>query len=151
MTKGDSMKRFFVLSGYTACCLMISSCGAVKDFKEFKKKVGEIKVNSVDFKTVADGEYTGSYDLKFVSAYVNVKVEQGVVKDIKLNKHGHGPGYSGEKIIPRIIEKQSLDVDAIAKATNSCKVIEKAIEIALTKGIIPASDSTVMDSAGIKQ
>ena len=46
-------------------------------------------------------------------------------------QHDNGLGSSAESIVNDIIEKQSLDIDAIAGATVSSKCILKAVENAI--------------------
>ena len=40
-------------------------------------------------------------------------------------------GAPGEGVIPRMLEAQTTDVDAVSGATNSSRVIQKAVETAL--------------------
>lgn len=51
-----------------------------------------------------------------------------------LVEHFCNPDHSGKDIIPRILERQSLDVDAVSGATRSSATILKAVEKALEKG-----------------
>ncbi len=73
----------------------------------------------------------GYYDVYQVDAKVIVKVEKGKLSDIELLKHKHDKGYSGKKIINKVLQKQTLKVDTITGATGSCITILKSIEIAL--------------------
>ena len=74
-----------------------------------KRTLKKVKINEVPISQVADGEYVGEAQIKPVS------------------------GKNGEKIIDQIINKQSLDVDAISGATQSSVTITKAVENALTQ------------------
>lgn len=98
-----------------------------------KRTLKKVKINEVDIAKVADGEYEGNAQIKPVSAKVNVRVEQGKIADIEIKDHMTGLGKNGEKIVDQIINKQSLDVDAISGATQSSVTITKAVEDALTK------------------
>jgi len=77
-----------------------------------------------------DGIYIGEYS--FVK--VRVVVEEGKISDIEMLHHGGG-GKKYENmakdLIPSIIEKQSIEVDAITGATVSSENLKKAIENAL--------------------
>ncbi|OCA98104.1 FMN-binding protein [Clostridium beijerinckii] len=95
----------------------------------YKKIVSEIDIKSVDLSNVHDGTYTGSFDAIFVGAEVEV-----TVKNIKLLNHKTERGKPAEVIVDDAKKKQSLHVDTISGATNSSKVILKAIENALESG-----------------
>ena len=98
----------------------------------FEKRVKSLTISNVDIAKVRDGRYEGVCDLGPVVARVSVIVEKGRITGISLVKHSHGPGRSAEAILQRIIDAQSLDVDAIAGSTYSSKTIRKAAELALT-------------------
>ena len=98
-----------------------------------KRTLKNVKINEVPISQVADGEYVGEAQIKPVSAKVNVQVENGKITDIEIKDHMTGLGKNGEKIIDQIINKQSLDVDAISGATQSSVTITKAVENALTQ------------------
>ena len=53
----------------------------------------------------------------------------------ELLEHINERGEKAESIIDKIIEQQSIDVDAVTSATNSSKVIKQAVENALLKGM----------------
>ncbi|TXV45734.1 FMN-binding protein [Enterococcus sp. T0101B.F-10] len=98
-----------------------------------KRTLKKVKINEVPISQVADGEYVGEAQIKPVSAKVNVQVENEKITDIEIKDHMTGLGKNGEKIIDQIINKQSLDVDAISGATQSSVTITKAVENALTQ------------------
>jgi uncharacterized protein with FMN-binding domain len=100
----------------------------------YKKIVSEIDIKSVDLSNVHDGTYTGSCDAIFVGAEVEVTVKDKKITDIKLLNHKTEKGKPAEVIVDDVKNKQSLQVDAISGATNSSKVILKAIENALESG-----------------
>ena len=88
-------------------------------------------VASVDLGRINDGSYTGNYSVFPVSATVRVTVRDHVLTGIELVKHTHGQGSEAEAIPKMVVAAQSLQVDAVAGATYSSKVILKAIEDAL--------------------
>lgn len=98
-----------------------------------KRTLKKVKINEVPISQVADGKYLGEAQIKPVSAKVNVQVENGKITDIEIKDHMTGLGKNGEKIIDQIINKQSLEVDAISGATQSSVTITKAVENALTQ------------------
>lgn len=123
-------KRIIIIVIVIMLLIVIVKIGAGILTKSTLKKV---KINEVDIAQVADGEYEGNAQIKPVSAKVNVRVEQGKIADIEIKDHMTGLGKNGEKVVDQIINKQSLDVDAISGATQSSVTITKAVEDALTK------------------
>ncbi|MFO8059504.1 MAG: FMN-binding protein, partial [Bacillota bacterium] len=80
-----------------------------------------------------DGTYDGSHEVFPVSVEVRVTVQDHRITRIELVKHTHGRGEAAEVIPDRVLEAQTLKVDAISGATYSSKAILKAIEDALLK------------------
>lgn len=99
-----------------------------------ERTLKKVRVNELDISKVADGEYIGFAQIKPVSARVQVSVEKGKISAIQIKDHMTGLGKNGEKIVNRIIDKQSLEVDAISGATQSSITILKAVEDALVSG-----------------
>lgn len=104
-------------------------------FLEYKKTLRENSVINVDFNQVEDGVYTGWFDARLVNAKVEVTVKDGKVVDLILLQHDHGKGHSGEAILAKVLNDQTLEVNMITGATASSQTILKAIEIALRKGM----------------
>ena len=111
--------------------MMLSGCALSK----YKKKIASTEINSINLEKLKDGEYEGFYGVYYINARVKVKVENNKIASIKLIEHKHDR-HSGEPMIQKVIDNQSLDIDAISGATNSCKTVLKAIEIALSKGLL---------------
>lgn len=101
------------------------------DLKTYQKQVADITISNIDISKVADGTYTGSYEVLWVAAEVRVVVKNHKIEGIELVKHKNGRGASAEIITSKVIEAQSLEVDIVSGATSSSKVILKAIENAL--------------------
>ncbi len=96
--------------------------------------LAEIQASLPDMKSKADGVYRGNYDLAGtpVNVTVDVAVQDNKISSVKIVKHISSPiGKKAEKITEKIIEEQSLQVDAISGATGSSKAILKAVENAL--------------------
>ena len=100
----------------------------------YKKTIKEIKIENVDLSTISDGKYTGSCDASYIAAEVSVTVKDHKITDISLLKHKNERGKPAEVIPQKVVETQNLKVDTISGATNSSKVILKAIENALISG-----------------
>jgi uncharacterized protein with FMN-binding domain len=79
----------------------------------------------------ADGVYRGQYKIRPIDVIVDVELTDSRITGITLVKHFHGLGKKAERIIPQVIEGQTLDVEAVSGATTSRAAILKAIETAL--------------------
>ena len=112
--------------------LVFTSCF---DFSKIKARLNAIQIADVDFTKIKNGDYEGAADYTIVNAKVRVTVLDGKITGIKILEHGHGPNHGGDAITNQVIQKQSLKVDGISGSTSSGKVILKAIETALNKGM----------------
>lgn len=98
---------------------------------KYKTIVKELKIANIDLTRVSDGTYNGSCDAIIVAATVDVTVKDHKITDITLVEHKNDRGKAAEIIPARVMEFQNLEVDTVSGATNSSKVILKAIENAL--------------------
>lgn len=98
-----------------------------------KQTLKKVTIQNVDVARLANGEYEGTAKISPVSAKVNVLVNEGKIASIKIEDHMTGLGKDGEQIVNKIIDEQSLKVDAISSATQSSVTIIKAVEDALFK------------------
>jgi len=128
MMKKVAIMMSLILIGISVF-ITLSGCALTK----YKKKIASTEINSINLERIKDGEYEGFYDVYLINARVIVKVESNKIVSIKLIEHKHDR-HSGEPMIQKVIDNQSLEIDAISGATNSCKTVLKAIEIALNKG-----------------
>ena len=126
------MRFHFQFAWLFLICLSLIQC---KPIQEYQRRMAAIEITEIDLNKVKDGEYTGEYDAVAVHAVVSVTVKNHTITDIRLLKHENGRGSAAEVIPNRVIEKQSLLVDTVTKATSSSKVILEAIEQALRKGL----------------
>lgn len=92
-------------------------------------KTDEIEI--VNLNEVEDGSYTGKSSTFPIEVEVLVEVENHEIMQIELVKHFNGQGNDAEKILDRVIEQNSLNVDVITGATYSSHVILNAIADAL--------------------
>ena len=118
------MKKFFVLGLFAV--IILNSCNTAS--------LREIRASLPDMAGKNDGVYRGSYDLSGtpVKVTVDVTVQNQNITAVNIIRHFCSPiGKKAEKITERIIEQQSLDVDAVSGATGSSIAILKAIENAL--------------------
>lgn len=103
----------------------------LKSVKDYQAEVNSITFSSIDISSIPDGTYIGECDVDFIYAKAEVIIQNGEIININLLEHKNDRGQAAEEILDRIIEQQTIDVDAITSATNSSKVIMKAIENAL--------------------
>lgn len=104
------------------------------DVQAYQNEMAAMEIGELDLSGVPDGTYEGSYDADLIKVQVAVTVEDQRIIDIALLEHENGKGAPAEAVIPHVIESQSLDVEAVSGATNSSKVILKAIETAVAAG-----------------
>jgi uncharacterized protein with FMN-binding domain len=89
-------------------------------------------VNDVDLSLLKDGTYTGKYNEGRWSNEVNATVKNHKIIKIEVIKDVLFPRTDvTEELVKRIIESQSIGVDAISGATVTCKAYLKSIEDAL--------------------
>lgn len=99
-------------------------------FYQYQQIMEAIELGEIHPERMADGVYSGSMDAVLISASVDVIIEDGVIRDIRL-EHEHGRGYRAEVVVRSVLNEQSIQVDMVSGATDSSKVILKAIERAL--------------------
>jgi uncharacterized protein with FMN-binding domain len=97
----------------------------------YRSTVKSMTYSDVDISTIPDGTYEGDCNVDFIYAKVSVTVKAGVISSIDLLEHKNERGKPAESILKDIVEQQEVDVDAVSGATNSSKVIKKAVENAL--------------------
>lgn len=115
----------------TAFLIVLIGAMYLSTVSKYKKTVSSFKFSTVDLSKVPDGEYLGVCDVNLIKAEVRVKVDNHRITKIDILQHKNGKGTPAEAIVEEIINKQSLEVDTVSGATNSSKVILKAIDTAL--------------------
>ena len=128
------VKKLLIVGGVLVALVVVLVVTFSAQVNNLEKQLAATTIENVDIATVADGEYIGEYDLKLVAARVRAVVRDGRLERLEILEHRHGPGYGAEETADRIVEKQSLLVDAKSGATGSSTVIRKAAELALKKG-----------------
>lgn len=101
--------------------------------RNYQNKVANLVTADLPFTGLKDGVYDGECDVRFIDAKVRVTVKDGRVADITILKHKNGHGAPAEAILGEIVQRQTLEVDAVSGATNSSRVLKKAVENALTQ------------------
>lgn len=103
--------------------------------KKNLEHLSDLPIAEIDLTRINDGIYIGSYSAFPVAAKVDVEIKDHKITGITLIKHTHGQGSKAEIMPQKVVEAQSLDVDAVSGATYSSKVILKAVENALANKI----------------
>lgn len=112
--------------------LMVHIVAYFIDFNQYQQKIANIEVKEIDLSDVEDGVYEGDYDAGYIYAKVRVQIKAGKIASVTLLEHRNERGKPAEVIIDDVLRKQQIDVDAVSGATNSSKVIQKAIENAIS-------------------
>lgn len=112
----------------------------LRSIRDYKARVEALTFTDIDLRQVAGGTYEGRCDTGVVNAGVRVTVEDHILTDIELTEHQNGRGTPAEAILEEMLREQATDVDAVSGATCSSKVIRKAVEEALAKGLAEGAD-----------
>lgn len=123
-------KRYIVL--IVIVVLVIAGVIAMSVISGNLEDLVDLPIAAVDLNSIEDGVYTGTYDCFPVGATVDVTVSDHTIVAIDLTRHENGKGGAAEAIPQRVVDAQSLNVDAISGATYSSKVILLAIRDALS-------------------
>lgn len=94
-----------------------------------------IEVRDLDFASIRDGSYEGSYKGSMGAASVRIVIAAGRASSASLTSFNSSPvGAPAKAIVGRVLERQSLAVDSVSGATYSSRVILRAFQDALEKG-----------------
>lgn len=102
--------------------------------KKYQNTVKNMTFSEANIKDIPDGIYEGDCNVDYIYAKVKVTVQDGKIQNIELVEHKNDKGAAAEVIVDEMVEQQKIDVDVVTGATNSSKVIKKAVENALIKG-----------------
>lgn len=112
-------------------CLLSHVTIGIWSLNQYKEAVQEINIQNANVENFADGSYIGEYDVGYIYAKVNVTVKDGKMLSVELLEHRTELGKAAEVITENIVKQQQVKVDAVTGATNSSRVIMKAVENAL--------------------
>jgi uncharacterized protein with FMN-binding domain len=123
-----------------ALVLLACAAAGVIAFQVIQRNLNALssmKVEDIPLDRVKDGVYTGEYGVFPVSAQVEVTVKDHAILSARIIRHRNGQGSAGEAVVNKAAEAGSLQVDTVAGATYSSKVLLFAMENALRKGLSP--------------
>jgi uncharacterized protein with FMN-binding domain len=100
----------------------------------YQKAMNQISFQTIEVSDVKDGVYEGEYDVGYIYAKVRVTVHSGKIEDILILEHENERGKKAESTLDIMVKEQKTEVDAVTGATNSSKVLRKAVENALLLG-----------------
>lgn len=131
-----SMKIIKWVMGLMIVFILVVAIGTFAMINELNTAVSDIVIEDINLSLVSDGIYFGEYNINDrLIVEVEVSVENGVMTNVIILRHDNGMGSAAEGLRDVVLSSQSLDVDVISGATGSSKVILKAIENALEKGL----------------
>jgi len=98
------------------------------------KELSKMDVTDLDFSQLSDGSYRGEHRYMGFTCTVEVTVNDHRISRITVSE-GRRDKYvdKAKMVTQRVIDAQSLNVDAVTGATFSSKAILKAVENALKK------------------
>ena len=107
--------------------------------KEHKEAMS-LPLNAVDFSTLADGTYVGTYEggmYKWRTNTAEVTVSGGKVTAIKLiqTKFGEDTAKYVDPLYVEVVDQQTLHVDAVSGSTLTSKAVLQAVENALLQAM----------------
>jgi uncharacterized protein with FMN-binding domain len=127
------MKRkiLFAIVILVAVAFVLSSCA----YKEMKR-VREMPINEVDLSNIQGGSYKGDFSYGGFTYEVEVTVKEHRIENIAILKNRDSKhAKKAEGVVEKVLNAQSLEVDAVTGATTTSKALLKAIENALKKGV----------------
>jgi len=135
LLRGKLKKNWVVIHRVCAIvmllCILAHVTIGIWSLNQYKEAVQEINIQNVHLENVADGSYIGEYDVGYIYAKVKVTVKDGKMSSVELLEHRTERGKAAEVITENIVKQQQVKVDAVTSATNSSRVIMKAVENAL--------------------
>jgi uncharacterized protein with FMN-binding domain len=123
-----------------AVVLLVCILGGVIAFQSIQGNLSALSsmvIEDIPLERVNDGVYVGEYSVFPVSAKVEVTVKDHAIASARILKHRNGQGSAGEAVVNKAALANSLQVDTVTGATYSIKVLLKAMENALRKGLAP--------------
>lgn len=129
--KDGRMRWHRRLTVLMAVCIVLHGAAYFLDLKAYQRNIERLIFQHIELSDAEDGTYIGECDAGYLYAKVSVVMEGGRIASIELLEHRNERGGPAEELVDRVVAAQEIDVDAVSGATNSSKVIKKAIENAI--------------------
>jgi len=123
----------FVMMGFLVLCIILleSSCGIFSLTKGLEEGM-ELEIHDVELSTVSDGVYKGTYDYERWKNTLQVTIHTNKITTIAIIEDCRfADSRVSDVIFSRVLEAQSLQVDAVSGSTVTSKAYLKSIELAL--------------------
>ncbi len=119
----------FIVVGTILMFMLASLVMMSVSLEQYRK----MKIADSDLSILTDGKYHGKATIGGFTYEVGAIIENHKIIDLKVTKN-RSSAYArfAEGVIPRILEKQNANVDAITGATTTSKVLMKAVENAFS-------------------
>lgn len=138
-------KRTKIIIAFLALVALVAG-GFFADYiisvNKYQDAIANMTYKNIDASNISDGTFVGDCDVNFIYAKVELTVQDGMITNITLLEHRHERGASAEGIERKIVAEQKVDVDAVSGATNSSKVIKKAVDNALSNALKQTNGTT---------
>lgn len=125
------VKILLIIGALFLLCILTASLVFSHMARRLETYLSEVEITPVNLEQVADGTYSSRINTGVIIVELEVDIADHSIRDIRLIEHRNGRGSEAEKIIPRILGEQRIDVDTISGATYSSLVIQDALIKAL--------------------
>jgi len=132
-----NLKRFFLI--IVAPFVVTASISGYVPAQEEHSGVTAEPVEQVDLTGVPDGTYRGEFDLKdelIYDVYVTIKDQQ--ISGIEVDSEDLVFLKKPAELIEKVVQAQSVEVDAVSGASASSMILLRAIKDALQKAALKA-------------
>lgn len=128
------------MTGWIIAIVIVAGVGlagasGIAKLQKEHKEAKNLPLNSINFNRLKDGTYIGEYEggmYQWRTNRIQVIVTGGKVSDIKVLEHKENQSAEFlDKLFGRVINSQSLQVDAISGATLTSKAYLQGVENAL--------------------
>ncbi len=94
------LRRHRVLSAVILFCVTAHIAACYTDYRDYKLKIQNIRLQRIDISRTADGQYTGEYDAGYIYAKVRVTISDGTVTAVEILEHQNERGQAAERAPP---------------------------------------------------
>jgi len=124
-------RESIILSGFVMMVVLTVMSAGCADSEELAR-VRAMQISDVDLTGAADGSYPGEFTYGKFKYVVMTTIDRQRITGIDvLANRNEWHARKAEQVIPRIIEAQTPNVDAVTGATTTSKALMKAVEQSL--------------------